>query len=85
MLYIHYQEEKKIDISQLDSELSEIGSKLMMREMELTKLKESNKRLIKLLRDKKPGEAESQVAYFYQHAYAAVNFWNALLCKIHTL
>ena len=37
----------------------------MMREMELTKLKESNKRLIKLLRDKKPGEAESQVAYFY--------------------
>ena len=52
-------------ISQLESELSEVSSKLIMNEMELAKLKESNKQLIKQLRDKKPGEEESQVAYLY--------------------
>ena len=50
-----------MDISQLDNELSEISSKLMMREMELAKLKENNKQLIKQLRDKKPVETLVQV------------------------
>ena len=50
-----------MDISQLDNELSEISSKLMMREMELAKLKENNKQLIKQLRDKKPVETLLQV------------------------
>ena len=50
-----------MDISQLDNELSEISSKLMMREMELAKLKENNKQLIKQLRGKKPVETLLQV------------------------
>ena len=53
-----------MDISQLDSELSEISSKLMMREIELSKLKQSNKQLIKQLHDKKPGETVSQVMFY---------------------
>ena len=53
-----------MEISQFDSELSEISSKLMMREIELAKLKENNKQLIKQLRDKKPGETVLQVMFF---------------------
>ena len=55
-----------MDISQLDRELSEVNSKLIMREMELAKLMENNKRLIKQLHDKKPREVVSQVM-FYLH------------------
>ena len=52
-----------MDISQLDSELSQVNSKLIMREMELAKLMENNKRLIKQLHDKKPREVVSQVMF----------------------
>ena len=52
-----------MDISQFDRELSEVNSKLIMREMELAKLMENNKQLIKQLHDKKPREVVSQVMF----------------------
>ena len=47
------QEENKIVISQLNSELAEITSQLMMKENELTKVKEDNKLLVKQFRERK--------------------------------
>ena len=54
-----------MNVSQLDCELSEIRSNFTMSKVELGKLKKKNKQLIELLHRKKPGDAESQVAYFY--------------------
>ena len=53
-----------MDISLLNSELSEVSSKLMIAEMELAKLKEDNRQLIKQLHNKKLGEAVSQVMFY---------------------
>lgn len=53
-----------MDISRLDNELSEVSSKLMMRDKELVKLKENNKQLIQKLHDKKLGETVSQVMLY---------------------
>ena len=47
------QEENKIKVGQLNNELSEMSSQLMVKEKELTKLKEDNKLLVKQFRDRK--------------------------------
>ena len=54
-------------VSQLNSELSEMNSKLMMKEKELTKLKEDNKLLVKQIRGTKNRRREtiSQVCCSY--------------------
>ena len=54
-----------MNVSQLHRELSEVKSNFMMSKAELEQLKEENKQLIKQLNRKNPGDAESQVAYFY--------------------
>jgi len=60
------QEENKIKVGQLNNELSEMSSQLMVKEKELTKLKEDNKLLVKQFRDrkeKKRRETIPQVCY----------------------
>ena len=47
------QEENKVVITQLNSKLSETISQLMMKENELTKVKEDNKLLVKQFRERK--------------------------------
>ena len=51
-------------VSQLDDRLSEMSSQLMVKEKELTKLKENNKLLVKQFGDKKKGEIILQVCYY---------------------
>ena len=46
-------------ISQLSNELSEMSSQLMVRDKELTKLKEDNKLLVKQFRDRKKRRRET--------------------------
>ena len=61
------QEEKNMKVSQLNNELSEMSSQLMVKEKELTKLKEDNKLLVKQFRDRKEKrrrETISQVCYY---------------------
>ena len=58
------QEQHKVVVSQLKSELSETTSQLMMKDNELTKLKEDNKLLMKKVwerKDKKRTETIPQV------------------------
>ena len=60
------QEENKIKVSQLNNQLSEMSSQLMVKEKELAKLKEDNKLLVKHIRDrkeKKRRETIPQVCY----------------------
>ena len=52
-----------MSISQLNDELSEMRSKLMMRETELIEFKEKNKQLMKQLSNKKQRESVSQVMF----------------------
>ena len=63
-------------ISQLDSELSEMSSKLMMQEKELTKLKEDNKLLVKKINSirSRRGETIPQVC-FMNTAVVAYNLF----------
>ena len=56
-----------MNVSQLNCELLEIRSNFTMSKVELGKLKKENKQLIEQLHRIKPGDAESQVAYFYEH------------------
>ena len=61
------QEEKNMKVSQLSNELSEMSSQLMVKEKELTKLKEDNKLLVKQFRDRKEKrrrETITQVCYY---------------------
>ena len=54
-------------VSQLTNELSEMSSQLMVKEKELTKLKEDNKLLVKQFRDRKEKrrrETIAQVCYY---------------------
>ena len=46
-------------ISQLSNELSEMSSQLMVKDKELTKLKEDNKLLVKQFRDRKKRRRET--------------------------
>ena len=55
-------EVNKITISQLTSELSEITSKLMMKEKEVAKLKEDNKLLLKQFRERKDKRRKETIA-----------------------
>ena len=48
-----------MSISQLSNELSEMSSQLMVRDKELTKLKEDNKLLVKQFRDRKKRRRET--------------------------
>ena len=60
------QEQHKVVVSQLKTELSETTSQLMMKDDELTKLKEDNKLLMKKIwerKDKKRTETIPQVCY----------------------
>ena len=60
------QEENKIKVGQLNNELSDMSSQLMVKEKELVKLKEDNKLLVKQFRDrkeKKRRETIPQVCY----------------------
>ena len=53
-IHIHnLQEQNKVTIDQLDGELSELNSQLMMKEEELASLREDNKLLIKHFRERK--------------------------------
>ena len=66
-LTILTQEEKNMKVSQLSNELSEMSSQLMVKEKELTKLKEDNKLLVKQFRDRKEKrrrETIAQVCYY---------------------
>ena len=66
-LTILTQEEKSMKVSQLSNELSEMSSQLMVKEKELTKLKEDNKLLVKQFRDRKEKrrrETIAQVCYY---------------------
>ena len=61
------QEEKNMKVSQLSNELSEMSSQLMVKEKEITKLKEDNKLLVKQFRDRKEKrrrETIAQVCYY---------------------
>ena len=61
------QEQHKVVVSQLKSELSETTSQLMMKDNELTKLKEDNKLLMKKVwerKDKKTTETIPQVCSY---------------------
>ena len=56
-----------MNVSQLRNEWSEMGSQLMVKEKELTKLKEDNKLLVKQFRDRKEKrrrETIAQVCYY---------------------
>ena len=56
-----------MEVGQLSNELSEMSSLLMVKEKELTKLKEDNKLLVKQFRDrkeKKRRETIAQVCYY---------------------
>ena len=56
-----------MNVSQLSNELSEMRSQLMVKEKELTKLKEDNKLLVKQFRERKEKrrrEAIAQVCYY---------------------
>jgi len=75
-LYVHQwltqclcsQEQHKVVVSELKSELSETTSQLMMKDNELTKLKEDNKLLMKKIRErkyKKRTETIRRVCYCY--------------------
>ena len=66
-LTILTQEEKNMKVSQLSNELSEMSSQLMVKEKELTKLKEDNKLLVKQFRNRKEKrrrETTAQVCYY---------------------
>ena len=67
MLFQLLTQEEKVNVSQLSNELSEMSSQLMVKEKELTKLKEDNKLLVKQFRDrkeKKRRETIPQVCYY---------------------
>ena len=49
-------------VGQLTNELSEITSQLMVKEKELTKLKEDNKLLVKQFRDRKEKKRRGTIA-----------------------
>ena len=56
-----------MNVSQLRNELSEMDSQLMVKEKELTKLKEDNKLLVKQFRERKEKrrrETIAQVCYY---------------------
>jgi len=53
IIFILIQEQSKITVTQLNSELSEKDLQLVMMEKELTKLKEDNKLLVKQFRERK--------------------------------
>ena len=66
MQTIFQQEEEKMKVGQLTNDLSEMNSQLIVKEQELTKLKEDNKLLAKQFRDRKKKRRETiaQVCYY---------------------
>ena len=62
MQTIFQQEEEKMKVGQLTNDLSEMNSQLMVKEKELTKLKEDNKLLVKHLRDRKKKKRRETIA-----------------------
>ena len=66
MQTIFQQEEEKMKVGQLTNDLSEMNSHLMVKEKELTKLKEDNKLLVKHFRDRKKRRRETiaQVCFY---------------------
>ena len=53
------QEEYKLKVGQLNSELSEMNSQMMVKEKELTKLKKENKQLIEQFSGRKEVKKET--------------------------
>ena len=67
LFQLSQQEENKVNVSQLSNQFSEMSSQLMVKEQELTKLKEDNKLLVKQFRDRKEKrkrETIAQVCYY---------------------